>query len=98
MWKWCLSSRRTTPTPAAVVPPPPKLAPRSFSSISAKKLSEGVLVSLISLASFGELTAASCCASCGVTPVPMRTSDGTLTPTPRSAAANRFAAYFGGLC
>ena len=34
----------TTPTPAAVVPAPPNAAPRSLSSISARKLSEGTLV------------------------------------------------------
>ncbi len=35
---------RTTAAPAAVVPPAPNRAPRSLSSVSAKKLSDGVLV------------------------------------------------------
>ncbi len=62
-------SERTTAAPAAVVPAPPKLAPIPLSSISAKKLSDGVFVSLISQLTRGEWTTASCCADGGVTPV-----------------------------
>ena len=69
-WGWTPKlaiSDRTTAAPAAVVPAPPKLAPSPLSSISAKKLSDGVLVSLISVAIRGEWTTASCCAEAGVT-------------------------------
>ena len=60
---------RTTAAPAAVVPPAPNLAPRSLSSVSAKKLSDGVLVSSISFAIVGELTEVSVVAAAGVVPV-----------------------------
>ena len=49
----------TTAAPAAVVPAPPKRAPRPLSSVSAKKLSEGRLVSRAIVAMSGESTRAS---------------------------------------
>ena len=59
---------RTTAAPAAVVPPLPKRAPMSLSSISAKKLSEGVLVSEMSVAIDGDATVASGATVAGVWP------------------------------
>ena len=68
---------RTTAAPSAVVPSPPSRAPRSFSSVSAKKLSEGELVSSRIVASGGEEIDASVRASAGVTPMAIRVRFGS---------------------
>ena len=71
-WGWMpkleASWARMTAAPAAVVPPLPKRAPRSLVSISAKKLSDGVLVSEISVAIRGEPAEASVWAAAGSAP------------------------------
>jgi hypothetical protein len=79
---------RMTAAPAAVVPPLPKRAPRSLVSISAKKLSDGVLVSAISVPIRGDPAEPSVWAARGVVPAVTRTRRGTLTPAACSAATN----------
>ena len=80
---------RTTAAPSAVVPPAPNLAPRSLSSVSAKKLSDGVLVSSTSFAIVGELTDVSMVAAAGVVPVLTGRPPDSLIPSARSAARSR---------
>ena len=85
----------TTPTPAAVVPAPPNAAPRSLSSVSARKLSEGTLVSRMRSRIGGEATLARSWASAGALPAPLRPS--TRMPSARRAFANCPAAAAAGL-
>ena len=79
---------RMTAAPAAVVPPLPKRAPRSLVSISAKKLSDGVFVSEISVAIRGEPAEVRVWAARGVAPAVTRTRRGTWTPAACRAATN----------
>ena len=83
---WAIVAR-TTAAPAAVVPPAPKRAPMSLSSVSAKKLSDGVFVSAIKVAILGERTLASIWAPGGAVPACTRLVE-SLTPAALSAAAN----------
>ena len=85
----------TTPTPAAVVPAPPNSAPRSLTSISARKLSEGTFVRRMRSRIGGEGAVASSCASAGAVPAPLRPS--TRIPSVRRALANCPAASAAGL-
>ena len=86
----------TTFAPAAVVPAPPKRAPRPFSSVSAKKLSDGGSVRPSSCSIVGEAPprAASRPRGCSAAPPPCATA------TPRRAAprAAARAAYAAGAC
>jgi len=61
---------RTTAAPALVVPAPPKRAPRSLTSVSAKKLSDGGNVSPSNPLIVGDWTAASWVAPAGVAAAP----------------------------
>ena len=87
---------RTIAAPAVVEPLLPNEAPRSLISISAKKLSDGVLVSRSSVDIRGEWTSASSDAPAGTLPEPMRVRLGTLTCAARNAAANCCAANSAG--
>ncbi len=72
-----------TAAPAAVVPAPPKRAPRSLSSVSAKKLSEGGSISPSSWATVGDGAVASWTAPGGVLAAPL--APRMLTPSALSA-------------
>ena len=80
--------------PAAVVPAPPAWRARSLSRVSAKKLSDGVLVRRISRSIGGESTLASTRAAAGVRPA--RAFRRTVTPRASSASSRRAAAKAGG--
>jgi len=77
-----------------VVPPAPKRAPKPFSSISAKKSSDGVAVSVASVLIGGELMVVSSRAPVGVVPACDRPV--TVTLSARSAPASSQAACAGG--
>jgi hypothetical protein len=62
------ANRAASRAPAAVVPSPPACAARSLSSISAKKLSEGLLVIAARRVIVGDWTVASTRASAGARP------------------------------
>ena len=79
---------RTTAAPAAVVPAEPKRAPRSLTSISAKKLSDGVLVRETSVAIGGEWTVARLWRCPGRGRRVTLTCRGTTTPAAFSAATS----------
>ena len=64
------STRRTTAAPAAVVPPAPDSAPRSLSSISARKLSLSRSMTAITLRSVADSLVASSVAVSGARPTP----------------------------
>ena len=90
--------RRANPAamraPRAVVPTPPAWRARSFTSVSAKKLSEGLFVSLIRRSIGGESTLARTFASAGVTPA--RGFSRTGTSRASRASSRRAAANAGG--
>ena len=92
-------SRRAKPAatlaPAAVLPRPRACSARSLSSISAKKLSEVLLVSAIRRPIGGESTLASTSAPAAARPA--RGAKRTFTPRRSSAASSWAAANSGGL-
>ena len=96
MPKLCAIWALTTEAPALVVPAPPNRIPSCLSSISAMKLSDGEFVSWMSVASRGELTAASGAAVTGVSPEPTRVPFITLTPAAPSAESSCCAANCAG--
>ena len=90
--RWTVARNcETTAAPAVVLPPAPKRAPSAFSSISAKKSSEGTAVSLTSVAIGGECSVTSRRAS-NRSATPACERPVTTTPSWRSVAASREAA------
>jgi hypothetical protein len=80
----------TTAAPAGVVPAPAKRAPRSFRSVSAKKLSDEGSINANSWATVGDCTRASGIAPAGVRAARLR--PWIATPSAFSAAHSRRAA------
>src|SRR5436190_5805162 len=89
------AKRAATRAPRLVVPLPVAWRPRSFKSISAKKLSDGLLVSRTRVSIRGEWTLASSLAEEGVRPLRGRAP--SAMPRRRRAVWSLRAAYSGGL-
>ena len=85
----------TTVAPAAVVPPLPNSAPSSFSSISAKKLSESTSVVLTRALIVGEWTTA-IVVDASSSALPIATPCATRTPEARSEESSFEAATMAG--